>query len=1209
MLDGTQVLDWALPPAIEEGFQATLVPEETAISEPKQVGVIAVEGGEAGQQEFPLFLGCNVIGRAGPESAEGDTERARQLDVWRQELGPHVHVSGVFLPDPSISKTHVHIDLKEQGRVCEVTAQACTNPVRLLPGGDGAAADEEVLQWVLPLPHTTSPPGTGGIAISGGATAFAANTADSAAGVGTEAGGGGGVPGSVGVTGTAVSGAGDGAAAVFSPGTALVLVPGPGGTLIPVPVVGVGPAGAGLQLGAGMAAVAADTSAGMCAAAPAAMQLVYHPLLPPGPSAAPVAGATQDESGEDEDEDEDEEAPTHEPTQDEVALEPRNDARGLSEAGPPPLPPLAKATQQLLPAAQPPQTQQALGEHGDKGVEMEVEPHQEDEDAASDTTQPPEDALQEAPEAHGQAQELQPQPLPQLGALAGDAVGRTGAAAAPGAVAPTVTLGHDAHDAVLPGSGTGAEVGMDMGGAGPTTAAAGHLVEAGMAPAWHVPTRQAGAPHLQQHTQQHTQQLAVLPTQPLPATEVQTAAAAEDVVSDEAAVRLETAPGGGGIAEEPEAGERPVLWGLLLGDPSPGPSHVKPEPMSQIAAMGPAAAVGSPGGPGHVEAPPPMPQQPESAAEASAGTGLSGPQRQEAGEDEEEEQQQQQQAHAHAPSAAGSGHTAPEATLATAQSPAAEPEALGAAAAPAGDQPGAAGSGPGSGPDPAAAPTPFEPLSQAAAPRPPTPQEGGASLDGTQSSGGGWTAAVAAAHVGRLVSLLRPAAAAGSDAAGGAMLAAATPGPQPHTTPGRSHGPGPGQGLASPAPSGGGHSPSTSLRSFLPGAGTQAGVQELAVASRRRAKAPAQAASGGGLPKMARALRKAEWWRRLGSCRQWDRWPQQPASVAAPMEDAGPASGALAADGRPAAEREIERGGDATGKIADGAAPVVPPALAAPGGAGPSVDIAAAAEGVARDADMAQAAAVAEGQELPQRGGRQPAATAAAAAATPTEAGADGAAAEPMAAEQPEPQAGAAGRDRRNARARRTSAATAAAAVAAVKAEPTVQPSPGAAAAASLRALVRRLGGQVADDEDTVHFSHMVLPRYSFVPSLKVLSAIAAGRPLLDEVWLQGCRDAGGVWLEPQKQHAAVDPKQEKELRFSIWDAFERARRNGLLLQGRTFFTTPLRRGLSLVAQLAGARLLTDPGDVVPGHVYDKEVFKAMVLQQRLDGHEPLFTV
>lgn len=65
-----------------------------------------------------------------------------------------------------------------------------------------------------------------------------------------------------------------------------------------------------------------------------------------------------------------------------------------------------------------------------------------------------------------------------------------------------------------------------------------------------------------------------------------------------------------------------------------------------------------------------------------------------------------------------------------------------------------------------------------------------------------------------------------------------------------------------------------------------------------------------------------------------------------------------------------------------------------------------------------------------------------------------------------------------------------------------------------------------------------------------MLSAIAAGRPLLDEVWLQGCRDAGGVWLEPQKQHAAVDPKQEKELRFSIWDAFERARRNGLLLQG-----------------------------------------------------------
>ncbi|GIM01110.1 hypothetical protein Vretimale_5948, partial [Volvox reticuliferus] len=192
-----------------------------------------------------------------------------------------------------------------------------------------------------------------------------------------------------------------------------------------------------------------------------------------------------------------------------------------------------------------------------------------------------------------------------------------------------------------------------------------------------------------------------------------------------------------------------------------------------------------------------------------------------------------------------------------------------------------------------------------------------------------------------------------------------------------------------------------------------------------------------------------------------------------------------------------------------------------------------------------------------------------------------------------------------------------------------------------LATAVQRLGGRVAEDEeaDAGGFTHLLLARHAFTTSMKVLAALAAGRPLLDAAWLDACRGAGR-WLEPHLEHTAVDPKAEKQHKFKIWDAYQTARREGPMFQGRTFYATPLRsqedakkvppgagtgsgskaskvsgrasiggagrssgpataspptaagsagsgtgpaQGLALIAQLAGARLLVEAREVVAG--------------------------
>ncbi|GIL45137.1 hypothetical protein Vafri_2059, partial [Volvox africanus] len=81
-----------------------------------------------------------------------------------------------------------------------------------------------------------------------------------------------------------------------------------------------------------------------------------------------------------------------------------------------------------------------------------------------------------------------------------------------------------------------------------------------------------------------------------------------------------------------------------------------------------------------------------------------------------------------------------------------------------------------------------------------------------------------------------------------------------------------------------------------------------------------------------------------------------------------------------------------------------------------------------------------------------------------------------------------------------------------------------------LAAAVQQLGGRVAEDEeaDAGGFTHLLLARNAFTTSMKVLAALAAGRPLLDAAWLNACR-AAGMWLEPHSEHTAVDPRAEKQ--------------------------------------------------------------------------------
>ncbi|GFR48504.1 hypothetical protein Agub_g10170, partial [Astrephomene gubernaculifera] len=103
----TQPLDdYLLPPIDDE----TEEPEgENVILPPQQVGVLVVESEQQqGILDYPLFHGCNVVGRKppdGPGALEAEAERLRQ---WRSE-NLQLHVEGIFLPDPSISGAHAHI--------------------------------------------------------------------------------------------------------------------------------------------------------------------------------------------------------------------------------------------------------------------------------------------------------------------------------------------------------------------------------------------------------------------------------------------------------------------------------------------------------------------------------------------------------------------------------------------------------------------------------------------------------------------------------------------------------------------------------------------------------------------------------------------------------------------------------------------------------------------------------------------------------------------------------------------------------------------------------------------------------------------------------------------------------------------------------------------------------------------------------------------
>lgn len=106
-------------------------------------------------------------------------------------------------------------------------------------------------------------------------------------------------------------------------------------------------------------------------------------------------------------------------------------------------------------------------------------------------------------------------------------------------------------------------------------------------------------------------------------------------------------------------------------------------------------------------------------------------------------------------------------------------------------------------------------------------------------------------------------------------------------------------------------------------------------------------------------------------------------------------------------------------------------------------------------------------------------------------------------------------------------------------------------------AMVAQLKGLVADEARADHgeFTHLLMPSNNFKPSMKVLAALASGRPLLDASWLRACAEAGR-WLPPAEQHAATDSKEERARRFSVWGAHVAKEEHGPFLQGHTFWVT-----------------------------------------------------
>ncbi|GIL76402.1 hypothetical protein Vretifemale_5997 [Volvox reticuliferus] len=115
-------------------------PEENVILPPQQVGVLVVDTEQRiGVEEYPLFLGCNIIGRDITDIPGADEVRQERLRQWRNE-NLEVHVEAIFVSEPSLSKTHAHIYLEDGGLNCFVTALRTTNPSFIVPAGAASRA-------------------------------------------------------------------------------------------------------------------------------------------------------------------------------------------------------------------------------------------------------------------------------------------------------------------------------------------------------------------------------------------------------------------------------------------------------------------------------------------------------------------------------------------------------------------------------------------------------------------------------------------------------------------------------------------------------------------------------------------------------------------------------------------------------------------------------------------------------------------------------------------------------------------------------------------------------------------------------------------------------------------------------------------------------------------------------------------------------------
>ncbi|KAK9824072.1 hypothetical protein WJX72_007535 [[Myrmecia] bisecta] len=107
---------------------------------------------------------------------------------------------------------------------------------------------------------------------------------------------------------------------------------------------------------------------------------------------------------------------------------------------------------------------------------------------------------------------------------------------------------------------------------------------------------------------------------------------------------------------------------------------------------------------------------------------------------------------------------------------------------------------------------------------------------------------------------------------------------------------------------------------------------------------------------------------------------------------------------------------------------------------------------------------------------------------------------------------------------------------------------------------IQRLGGSVAADSDQsfTHFLTLQAARgesdRGFKKSLNTLMALAAGRPIVAESWMDACTRSN-AFVDP-KDHLLQDSAAEKKLGFVLQTSYERAQHQ-LLLTGLHVFFTP----------------------------------------------------